>query len=201
MGDIPSDPTAKADSQQDPEELFPAWNQHDPLPEYTQTWPSIRRPSELPANFDRRIDPAHIFVFVKHPISGIEKEYYVTSKPCSYCTKVRQVCSRTRPLCRRCSVSGDPHRVCEVEDGWVKLPGPRCSKPKLKAAGGGNKDGHGSSGKKKSRAHVPSPLSTVDTTIDSRAYEQGSPEPPYKKRRTHSTEVRTNIYFTMDVML
>ncbi|KAI0091633.1 hypothetical protein BDY19DRAFT_637209 [Irpex rosettiformis] len=192
MGDISSDPLSKSDSPQDPEEdLFQEWNPLDPLPEYTRAWgPDIRRPSELPANFDRRIDPAHIFVFSRHPVTGIEKDYYVTPRPCSYCTKIRQVCSRSRPLCRRCSVSGDPHRVCEWEDGWVKLPGPRCPKPKLKTAGSGGKEGKASSGKKKTRTLAPTPLASGG----SRVHEHGSPEPPHKRRRTSLTEVWTGVF-------
>lgn len=103
-----------------------------PLPSYTQSWGHfLRRPTKLPDNYDTRIDPNHIFVFAVHPITGIKRDFYVTPKPCEYCAKIRQVCSRSRPFCHRCTISGDPHRVCRVEDGWVKLPGPKCEKPKL----------------------------------------------------------------------
>lgn len=112
--------------------VFPPYSPSDPLPEYTRAWGThLRRPDSLPPNYDTRIDPAHIFLFSVHPITGIKRDFYVTPKPCEYCAKIRQVCSRTRPLCHRCAVSGDNTRICSVEEGWVKLPGPKCEKPRL----------------------------------------------------------------------
>ena len=50
----------------------------EPLPEYTASWgPNLRRPAKLPEHYDTRIDPAHIFVFTVHPITGIEREMRV----------------------------------------------------------------------------------------------------------------------------
>ncbi|EKM50058.1 uncharacterized protein PHACADRAFT_153372, partial [Phanerochaete carnosa HHB-10118-sp] len=117
---------------EDTEFTFAPFDPAEPLPEYTRSWgPHLRRPPQLPHQYDTRIDPNHIFLFAVHPITGIKRDFYVTPKPCEYCAKIRQVCSRSRPSCQRCAVSGDPDRVCHVEDGWVKLPGPKCEKPKL----------------------------------------------------------------------
>ena len=110
-------------------------NEHhgEPLPDYTKTWgPNLYRPPMLPDHHDTRIDSAHIFVFTVHPITGIERDFYVTPKPCDYCAKVRQVCSRTRPHCHRCSLHPEKFVECVVEEGWVRLPGPKCQKPKRK---------------------------------------------------------------------
>ncbi|KAI0825740.1 hypothetical protein BC629DRAFT_19897 [Irpex lacteus] len=110
--------------------------QHQPLPEYTKNWgPHLYRPAKLPDNYDTRIDPAHIFVFTVHPITGIQRDFYVTPKPCDYCAKVRQLCSRTRPHCGRCGAREE--RQCVFEEGWVRLPGPKCLKPKRKRDEGG----------------------------------------------------------------
>ena len=104
--------------------------QSQPLPEYTKNWgPHLYRPTKLPDNYDTRIDPAHIFVFTIHPITGIQRDFYVTPKPCDYCSQVRQLCSRTRPHCSRCGAREEP-RQCVFEEGWVRLPGPKCVKPK-----------------------------------------------------------------------
>ena len=101
-----------------------------PLPPYTAAWgPQLARPTTLPDSYDKRIDPEHIFVFSVHPVSGIKRPFYVTARPCENCAKIRQVCSRTRPQCRRCVVGC---KDCVVGDGWVKLSGPKCEKPKLK---------------------------------------------------------------------
>ncbi|KAI0085768.1 hypothetical protein BDY19DRAFT_391256 [Irpex rosettiformis] len=106
--------------------------QDQPLPEYTKDWgPHLFRPTKLPDNYDTRIDPAHIFVFTVHPITGIQRDFYVTPKPCDYCAKVRQLCSRTRPHCLRCRARENAGQ-CVFEDGWVRLPGPKCAKPKRK---------------------------------------------------------------------
>ncbi|GJE93213.1 Zn(II)2Cys6 transcription factor [Phanerochaete sordida] len=125
---------------EDPEFSFAPFDPAEPLPEYTRSWgPHLCRPPQLPEHYDTRIDPNHIFLFAVHPITGIKRDFYVTPKPCEYCAKIRQVCSRSRPSCQRCAVSGDPDRVCHVEAGWVKLPGPKCEKPKLQKRAG--KDG------------------------------------------------------------
>ena len=100
----------------------------DPLPAYTSTWgPGVARPATLPLAYDRRVDPAHIFVFAVHPVSGIERDFYVTPRTCVYCTSIRQACSKTRPRCWRCVAAG---RACDFVDGWSRLSG---FKPKLKA--------------------------------------------------------------------
>lgn len=105
----------------------------EPLPDYTKSWgPNLYRPKKLPENYDTRIDPAHIFVFTVHPVTGIERDFFVTPKPCDYCAKVRQICSRSKPHCQRCAVNADNIRACVVEEGWVRLPGPKCVKPKRK---------------------------------------------------------------------
>lgn len=102
----------------------------EPLPSYTKSWGAhLSRPTELPDSYDDRIDADHIFVFSVHPVSGIKRPFYVTSRACENCAKIRQVCSRTRPSCRRCETAG---KRCVVSDGWVKLSGPKCEKPKLK---------------------------------------------------------------------
>lgn len=136
MNDLLSDPNLGlpplSGRLEEPEFTFAPFDADEPLPEYTHSWgPHLRRPSQLPEHYDTRIDPNHIFLFAVHPITGIRRDFYVTPKPCEYCAKIRQVCSRSRPSCQRCAVSGDPDRVCHVEDGWVKLPGPKCEKPKL----------------------------------------------------------------------
>ncbi|KAI0698362.1 hypothetical protein BC835DRAFT_1413137 [Cytidiella melzeri] len=123
---------ASSSSSSSPEGVL----QRQPLPDYTTSWgPHLHRPSKFPDNYDTRIDPAHIFVFTVHPITGIERDFYVTPKPCDYCAKVRQLCSRTRPQCSRCG-SRDNGRVCVFEEGWVRLPGPKCMKVKRKSEGG-----------------------------------------------------------------
>jgi len=105
--------------------------QAEPLPDYTKSWgPNLHRPLKLPEQYDTRIDPRHIFVFTVHPITGIERDFYVTPKPCDYCAKVRQICSRTRPFCARCGAHTEKARSCAMEEGWVRLPGPKCAKPK-----------------------------------------------------------------------
>ena len=132
MTDPLADDSPNGHDQELPQYPFSEFDSSLPLPHYTVTWgPHLRRPTKLPDNYDTRIDPNHIFVFAVHPITGIKRDFYVTPKPCEYCAKIRQVCSRSRPFCHRCTISGDPHRVCRVEDGWVKLPGPKCEKPKL----------------------------------------------------------------------
>ena len=114
------------------QDLSHQFDPSEPLPDYTRSWGAhLRRPSQLPEHYDTRIDPSHIFLFAVHPVTGIKRDFYVTPKPCEYCAKIRQVCSRSRPSCQRCAISGDPDRVCRVEAGWVKLPGPKCEKPKL----------------------------------------------------------------------
>lgn len=141
MSDLLSDPNLHEEAlarqlQLQEQELelssFAPFDPSEPLPEYTRSWGAhLRRPAALPEHYDTRIDPNHIFLFAVHPITGIKRDFFVTPKPCEYCAKIRQVCSRSRPSCQRCRLSGDPDRVCHVEDGWVKLPGPKCEKPKL----------------------------------------------------------------------
>lgn len=191
MGDISSELLANSDSPQELEEevnCFPEWNPLEPLPEYARAWGlGIRRPTELPAGYDERIDPAHIFVFPKHPVTSIDKPYYVTALPCTYCAKIRQVCSRTRPHCQRCSVSGDPNRVCFYDVGYVKLPGPRLPKSRTRAA---DKDGADVSEKTSALAPVSSEsdnLSQAVQLVTSSAHDSSTPEPPHKRRRTSTS--------------
>ena len=147
------------------EELSPfptLWNPLDPLPEYTRSWgPHLRRPTRLPDEYDTRIDPTHIFVFSKHPITGIEKDFYVTPKSCEYCAKIRQVCSRSRPLCQRCACAATAVRTCTVEDGWVRLPGPKCKKFKLRVA----KTAESECGASGSRSIPPRKARAIATTL------------------------------------
>jgi hypothetical protein len=161
--DTEHDDGQQQQQQQQPvhQPTFPIpWNPHDPLPEYTREWgPYLSRPTELPEDYDVRIDPAHIFVFNPHPVTGIEKPMYVTTRSCDYCSKIRQVCSRSRPYCQRCAVVADPQRACTVEAGWVRLPGPKTPKPRGGAArASGANDDKPTGGGKKTRAIAPTPL-------------------------------------------
>ncbi|KAI0343310.1 hypothetical protein BDW22DRAFT_1356923 [Trametopsis cervina] len=195
-----SKPDRRSQSKE-PSPTFPTeWDPNEPLPEYTRSWDTsghLRRPVKLPEEYDKRIDPSHIFIFSRHPITGIEKDFLVTPKPCDYCAKIRQVCSRSRPICHRCSATGDPNRLCTVEKGWVKLPGPKCVKPKLKGRtltqANEDSDATPSSTRslppRKAKLHASAsrengsvPRSGSGTpVVSSRA---GSAEPPNKRRRT-----------------
>ncbi|KAF7793518.1 hypothetical protein EIP86_004632 [Pleurotus ostreatoroseus] len=101
-----------------------------PLPDYTADWgEDLSRPTELPEFYDHRIDLEHIFVFAKHPLTGVTRPLYVTPRSCENCQKAKQVCSRTRPTCKRCDLG---NKVCVAGEGYTKLGGPKCEKPKLK---------------------------------------------------------------------
>lgn len=188
--------------QELPQCTLPPFDPSKPLPDYTRSWgDQLRRPTKLPDHYDTRIDPNHIFLFAVHPVTGIERDFYVTPKPCEYCARIRQVCSRSRPSCQRCTISGDPDRVCHVEDGWVKLPGPKCEKPKLQKRpmvrlGGKTVGTRGSSpsgtvpAPKRTRTIAPHPideslssLSSTPTLSNSNHYEPMSiPKKPLPKR-------------------
>lgn len=193
MSDIPSD----SNSRQEDVPAFPtSWNPLDPLPEYTRCWgPHLRRPTRIPDEYDNRIDPAHIFVFSRHPITGIQKDTYVTPKPCDYCAKIRQVCSRSRPFCQRCAVAADPERTCNVEDGWVRLPGPKCKKLKLRVSRNAADDESSPSVSNTSpsrKARVIAPTFHEDPGPSQRISEpfpySPQAEPPSKRARLAQTE-------------
>lgn len=178
------------DDSQDNEEELPIYPPYDPtlpLPEYTRAWgwsEFLRRPAQLPDEYDKRIDPMHIYVFTTHPITGIQKPYYVTPKPCDYCIKIRQVCSRTRPLCQRCVGTNGPARSCVMDEGFMKLPPPRCSKPNMKKKARGDDKAV----PKKARAIAPTPqrgggAKTKTVSPPTRPPQEVSVEPQAKKRR------------------
>lgn len=221
MNDLDSNPDlqfgsfAKPPQEQDLAQFaFPPFDPAEPLPEYTRSWGAhLRRPTTLPEHYDTRIDPNHIFVFAVHPITGIKRDFFVTPKPCEYCAKIRQVCSRSRPSCQRCTTSGDPDRVCHVEDGWVKLPGPKCEKPKLqkKSQSDMAKDGKASRARsstadnpplvKRPRTLAPhpfdeslSPLSSTPTPSSSHQTYTPTliPKKPPPKRAAHSVRIDDN---------
>lgn len=204
MSDIPSDSNSRPDAlaRREDAQAFPMpWNPLDPLPEYTRCWGLyLRRPDKLPDDYDTRIDPAHIFVFSKHPVTGIDKETYVTPKPCDYCAKIRQVCSRSRPFCQRCAVAADPERTCIVEDGWVKLPGPKCKKVKLRHARLAAEDeaiANGSLSSSARRTRVIAPTPQQDPGPSVRKFEAPSillqKEEPNKRPRLAQTDLVASV--------
>lgn len=95
---------------------------HLPLPKYTESWGSdVHRPKSLPESYDDHIDPAHIFAFSNNPETDEEGEFYVVSKRCHRCVKLRRPCTRGEPACRACE---EANSTCVTAEGWIELPPP-----------------------------------------------------------------------------
>lgn len=104
----------------------------DPIPEYARSWgPTLRRPTEFPDDYDRRIATSAIFVFPEHPETCTPGPVYVVAKGCDHCKKVAQRCMRGQP-CARCASTGKPCIV--TRQGWELLPKAKEAKPRKGAA-------------------------------------------------------------------
>ncbi|GJE90615.1 hypothetical protein PsYK624_067590 [Phanerochaete sordida] len=160
-----------------------------PLPDYAKKWHStVYRPKRLPDVFDPRIDPAHIFAMPFNPDTEEQGEYFIVANRCTMCARVRNVCSRGDPACRRCA---EKDLTCIPQGaGYVELPLPRLKKQPLRQE---------VQALKKSlpdapyyRDHSASVAKTMATPAQSasaplrkgkRSIEQGSVSPAQRKRR------------------
>ncbi|KAI0792200.1 hypothetical protein C8Q75DRAFT_624563 [Abortiporus biennis] len=112
----------------------------DPIPDFVVDWGhDARRPEKLPEFYDTRIEPAHIYVFPRHPDSGQEGDFYVVSKACTHCKRLRQRCNRGRPYCDRCYSTRHP--CVPHASGWDELPRPKGDRPRLAKIDGVKKVG------------------------------------------------------------
>jgi hypothetical protein len=102
-----------------------------PVPNYAKEWDkAVYRPKTLPTVYDSRVDPEHIFALPEHPFTGEELEYYIVAHRCTNCARVRQVCSRGDPACRRCV--NKKLSCIPVETGYVEVPLPKTVRPTLR---------------------------------------------------------------------
>ncbi len=103
-----------------------------PLPDFVVRWGhSVQRPRNLPEDYDKRINPADIFVFPRDPTTGADKWFYVVPKGCTKCQRLRQRCNRGSP-CDRCARSGTP--CIKLSNGWDELPLTKIIKKTSKSA-------------------------------------------------------------------
>ncbi|KAL4065739.1 hypothetical protein V8B97DRAFT_1982678, partial [Scleroderma yunnanense] len=101
------------------------------IPDFVRAWDaSVRRPAILPepATYHEAIDPSAIFELNVFNAEGHQVTILVVRRPCQYCAQVAQACSRAFPTCLRCTKAKRP--CARVMDGYVKLPGPKVSKPR-----------------------------------------------------------------------
>lgn len=184
--------------QDDAEKLQDNPHAHLPLPDYAKKWhPAVYRPKRIPEAYEPRIDPAHIFALPFNPDTEEEGEYFIVANRCTMCARVRNICSRGDPACRRCverQLSCVPYGP-----GYVELPLPRMKKQPLKQEVQALKKSlpdapyyrDHSASIAKTMAMPPESASALRK--GTRSVEQGSVSPAQKKRRGEQGHEKASV--------